>query len=318
MKLRQWIGISCVAVVLCGCSQQKSDTTFTGDQEELPKYQSNLNAISPQAYSDVEDLNLEPGTYISIIGKDSDSAYWKTLVKGVEQAAKDLNEALGYSGSDKIKVIYNAPEEMEDIDEQVNILDEELARNPHAIGIASIDADACTVQFDQATENDIPVIAFDSGNLYKGIQCTCKTDNEEAARTGASKLCNELGDSGKILLLVHDAQSASALERVSGFKEEVASHPEIEIAEELYYDQMSEMKKQIALEYNADREESEAEILEEELTDSDVLAYYLEKNPDIKGIFGTNVTVTQWALAAIRDNEQYKDLILILARSKTI
>ena len=39
-----------------------------------------------------------------------------------------MNKALGYSGDDKVKVTYNAPGGVEDIDEQVNILDEELAR----------------------------------------------------------------------------------------------------------------------------------------------------------------------------------------------
>ena len=101
---------------------------------------------------------------------------------------------------------------MEDIDEQVNILDEgESARDiRYALGIASIDAEAAsTVQFDLATENGIPIIALDSGNSYQGIQCTIKTDNAEAARTGAYKLCDEIEDRGSILLLVHDSKSAT-------------------------------------------------------------------------------------------------------------
>ena len=99
----------------------------------------------------------------------------------MEQAVKDLNKTLGYSGEDKIKATFNAPDG-EDIDEQVNILDEELARYPDALGIASIDEDACKVQFDAAAENGIPVIALDSGNTYQGIQCTVKTNNTEAAK----------------------------------------------------------------------------------------------------------------------------------------
>ena len=51
----------------------------------------------------------------------------------------ELNEALGYSGKDKIKVTYNAPSHEGDVDEQINILDEELDRYPIAVGIAVID-----------------------------------------------------------------------------------------------------------------------------------------------------------------------------------
>ena len=38
-----------------------------------------LMLISPAAYNNVEGLNLEPGTYISIIGKDDSSSYWTNV-----------------------------------------------------------------------------------------------------------------------------------------------------------------------------------------------------------------------------------------------
>lgn len=44
-----------------------------------------------------------------------------------------MNTALGYSGNDKVKVLYSAPDENDNIDQQVNILDEELARYPDVI-----------------------------------------------------------------------------------------------------------------------------------------------------------------------------------------
>ena len=184
-KLRAVIpAILCVALAASACSKKEETPTFTGDKTEEPSYQANLDFVTPAAYSNIQGLNLEPGTYISIIGKDENSSYWKEVKKGVEQAVKDLNKTLGYSGEDKIKATFNAPDG-EDIDEQVNILDEELARYPDALGIASIDEDACKVQFDAAAENGIPVIALDSGNTYQGIQCTVKTNNTEAAKTVA-------------------------------------------------------------------------------------------------------------------------------------
>lgn len=309
MKWKSIVVPLCMVVVLFGCAQGNTDEeTFTGEEPEQPAYQDSLNAISPQAYSSVEGLELEPGTYISIIGKSEATAYWKQIQEGVEQAAADLNEALNYTGSDRIRVEYNAPEAEEDIDDQVNILDEELARYPDAIGIASIDAEACTVQFDLATENDIPVIAFDSGNSYMGILCTCKTDNVEAAGTGASKLCDEIGNSGKVLLLVHDSKSTSASERVSGFQEEIAAHSDVEIVEVIYHDQIEDLKKVIAAELNEQNASSAelpgAEITAEDLTEGDVLNYYLEKYPDLKGIFGTNREVTQWAVSALRERAE--------------
>ena len=62
-----------------GGAKEEEKPTFTGDTTEEPSYQINLNEISPTVYSEVRDLKLEPGTYISIIGKDEASAYWKSV-----------------------------------------------------------------------------------------------------------------------------------------------------------------------------------------------------------------------------------------------
>lgn len=304
--------VLCIMLAVCACSKKEETPKFTGDTTEEPPYQDNLNAISPSAYNNVQGLKLEPGAYISIIGKDDSSSYWKALKSGVEQAAEDLNKALGYKGDDKVKVTYNAPGVGEDIDEQVNILDEELARYPDAIGIASIDADACTVQFDLASENGIPIIALDSGNSYQGIQCTIKTNNEEAAGTGAYKLSGEIENKGGVLLVVHDSKSASSKEREDGFKKEIENnHPDVTIEETIYLDKMDDLKKAIAEEKNKNKKAEEKEITPDSLTDEDVIQYCLEKHPDVKGCFGTNVTATKLALSSLKQAEKSDDIILM-------
>lgn len=295
-----------------GCSKEEEKPTFTGDTTEEPAYQINLNEISPAAYSEVRDLNLEPGTYISIIGKDESSAFWKNVKKGAMQAAEDLNAELGYTGGDKIKVTYNAPAETEDIDEQVNILDEELARYPDVVGIASIDEDACTVQFDLATENGIPIVALDSGNNYPGIQCTVKTDNQDAARTGAYKLADEMGRDGKILLLVHDSKSETAKERAASFQTEIQeNYPNSQVAEVIYCDKLQERKKAIVEEEQAELSDEERTAAVDAMTDEDVIVYYLEKYPEVKGIFGTNNVTTQLAVSALEQAEKSEELVVM-------
>lgn len=310
-KLRAVIpAILCVALAASACSKKEETPTFTGDKTEEPSYQANLDFVTPAAYSNIQGLNLEPGTYISIIGKDESSSYWKEVKKGVEQAVKDLNKTLGYSGEDKIKATFNAPDG-EDIDEQVNILDEELARYPDALGIASIDEDACKVQFDAAAENGIPVIALDSGNTYQGIQCTVKTNNTEAAKTSAYQLCNEIEDAGEVLLLASDSNSEAAKERLAGFQEEIKSgHPNVQIVDTIYCDQMDDLKKEIAEQKNAAKKAEEPEITADDLSDEDVILYYMEQHPNLKGMFGTNVTAVQLGLSALKEAEKTDDIVL--------
>lgn len=306
---KRWMTITAVVMattfMICACGkQQEQTTTFTGKETEKPEYQGNLNAISPAAYNNVEGLNLEPGTYISIIGKDDSSSYWTNVKKGVMQAADDLNKELGYKGSDKIKVTYNAPAKSEDIDEQVNILDEELSHYPDAVGIASIDSAACSVQFDLATANGIPVISLDSGNEYKGIQCIVKTDNEDAARTGAYKLANEIGDEGQVILVVHDSNSETAKERAKSFEEEIKNnYPSVSIVETIYCDKLDDLKKKIAVEKDPNMSEDLQKAAVEKMTDDEVMQYYLEKYPDLKGVFGTNESSTIFALEALQKTE---------------
>ena len=125
------------------------------------------------------------------------------------------------------------------IDEQVNILDEELARYPDVIAISSIDEEASAVQFDLATMNGIPIVAFESGNSYQGIQCTCSTDNAAAAQTAARELCSAIDEEGDVILVVPDSVSGSSKDQVDAFREELLSnHLEVNLADVIYMDQL--------------------------------------------------------------------------------
>lgn len=88
----------CMTVLAAGCGKKADDPVFTGDKTEAPVYQANLDAIKSSAYASADNLDLEPGTYISVIGRGSSTPYWNQVKAGVEQAATDLNTALGYSG----------------------------------------------------------------------------------------------------------------------------------------------------------------------------------------------------------------------------
>ena len=142
------------------------------------------------------------------------------------------------------------------------------------------------------------------------------------------EMCIRDRDKGSILLLVHDSKSATGRERESSFKNEIESgHPDVTIAETLYLDKMDDMKKAIAEEQNkANKEDKEdkddkeevkeekeqaKEVTADSLTDEDVIQYYLEKHPEIKGCFGTNVTATQLAVSALSQAEKTEEIVLM-------
>lgn len=350
MKKRMITAVSlavCMAAVTCACGSDRQEDVFTGEKADVPKWQTELDMISPEVYGTVDDLDLEPGTYISVIGKTSGTPYWNQIKAGVEQAAKDINDRLGYTGEDKIKILFNAPSDGEDIDEQVNILDEEMARYPDVIAIASIDEDASAVQFDLAIENGIGIVAFDSGNSYQGIQCTVMTDNSEAAAAGARKLCESIEESGEVALIALDSVSGNVREREEAFKKEIAdSHPGVSVAEVIYMDQLDELKQKAAAEkLNVTEEElatwiaaaageetstdgaaqeQEESISEEaktrledinslagDMSDEEAVGYYLEKHPDLKGCFGTNDEAVILAADAVEEINRSEEITVM-------
>ena len=254
-----------------------------------------MDVLQPIAYGNVQGLNLEAGSTISIIGRGSTSAYWSEVKEGAQQAVDDINAMQGYKGNDKVKLNYSAPETENDVDDQVNILDEELARYPVAVGVAAVDAGACEVQFDLAAENDIPVVAFDSGTDYHNIVSMIDTDNMEAATTAANRLCDSIDDNGEVLLFVHDTKSTSAKEREKGFVDTIsAKHPNVNIAEIYHLDELEMVQKEMNEAEKEDAESQEdADAAESSITQEEAVQYILEKHPDVKGIYTTNETAAK-------------------------
>lgn len=321
-------GILCASIFCSACAADDTEKVQIGKYEEQ-EYQPKLDALKPAAYGSISNLRLEPGTYISVIGKSDRGEFWKSVEKGAKQAAADINKMMGYKGEDKVKVVYSGPAGNEDVDQQVNILDEELSRNPSAIGISIIDADMSEVQFDLVADNEIPIVMFDSGKDYQGVVSRIGTDNLEAGRTAGSKLGDAVNSSGKVALFMKDSKSTSSKERETGMIEALKeSYPEVEVVDIYREDELEERSKEIAKaeqeevkkEENKEEESKETvnennigtdhteeqaaekenlpEVEEEPMTDLEMVKYILEKNPDLAGCASGNEEMTELLLQA--------------------
>jgi len=312
------LSISLMTCACAGATQEKEEENVQEevseqDVQEEKEYQGKLDEIVPAAYSNAEGLNLEPGTYISIVGKDSDNAFWKAVKAGVKQAEEDINEELGYEGNDKVKVTFSSPEEADNVDEQVSILDEELARYPIALGISIADVQACEVQFDIALENNIPIVAFDSGSEYEGIQAMISTDNKAAGTLAATKMADMMEGEGELIMLVHESDSAAANARRSAFKKEITEKYEgISIVKNVSLDDLDELKDEMMgeIQNGTYTIEAEEEITKEKLSDADVVDYLLTKYPDVKGCYATNSKTTQLFVDGLETKEMTDTFVI--------
>lgn len=276
----------CIAFATSACGKKPTAevTNPIGDTKEKI-YQNKLDVLRPMAYGNINNLNLEPGSYLSIIGRSKKNSYWDEVKAGAEQAVDDLNEMLGYEGADKIKLNYSAPKKTDDVNEQINILDEELARDPIAIGIAASDASACLTQFDSARESSIPIVMFDSGSEYKDVAATCSTDNTLAAITAANNLASSIDEIGEIVIFVQDSTSTTSQGREQFFLKTIKKKfPQIKVSGIYHFDELEQYKDKITAETKSEKEN---------ITQSDVIKWILEKHPNLKGIYTTNLDVTQ-------------------------
>ena len=305
-----------MSLMTCACANTTEEEKQPVSQEvddkeeqtsEEKEHQGKLDEIVPTAYNNAEGLVLEPGTYISIVGKGSDNNFWKEVIRGVEQAEEDINAALGYTGNDKVKVTFSSPEETDNVDEQVSILDEELARYPIALGISIADVQACEVQFDIALENNIPIVAYDSGSGYEGIQAMISTDNEAAGVLAATQMAQMMEEAGQIIMFVHESDSEAAIARKNAFRKEIKNkYEEISIVKTVNWDDLEELKDEIIGEVQAGNyelvlEEPDAELISK----ADVVDYVLAKYPDAKGCYATNSATTQLFVEGLERKEMY-------------
>ena len=188
-------------------------------------------------YLSVSGIQIPEGVMVTMVGKDSSSGYWKQVHAGAQQAADDINAALGYTGDAKAELIYDASE-TGDVAEQIDIIDQMLDKNPDALIIGFVDVNSGKTQLELAESNGVPVFSVDSTIENSLIVSSSQTDNYQAGAEAARRLAELMGGSGQAALLVHSSETETGIERERGFREEMEqNYPDIEIVSAAYQDQ---------------------------------------------------------------------------------
>jgi len=161
--------------------------------------------------------------YIPVIAKGFQHQFWQVVKEGSEAAGKDLD----------VEVFFTGPEGESAISTQVDMLNQELAKNPKAICLAALDTNAVASQLKDAYDKGIPIIGFDSRipNAPTGqVAATAATNNINAAAIGAEHMYPVIKDkiaaatvASPVVISVfsQDATSASVTGRTQGFAEKM-------------------------------------------------------------------------------------------------
>jgi ribose transport system substrate-binding protein len=192
--------------------------------------------------------------YIAIVSKGFQHQFWQAVKKGADQEAQ----------KEGVRISFEGPATESDIEAQVTMLTNALAKQPAAIGFAALDSRAAAPLLQQAKTQNIPVIAFDSGVDSDIPLTTAATDNKAAAAEAAKHMSEALGGTGKVAMVVHDQTSKSGTDRRDGFAEWMkANAPGITLLEPQYG--------------GGDQAKS-----------ADITKSIISANPDLKGIYGSN------------------------------
>lgn len=193
--------------------------------------------------------------YIGIVSKGFSAQFWQAVKTGADSEAKKEGATITFEG----------PPTEADVETQMTLFTNVLAKHPDAIGFAALDSRASSALLQQAKSEKVPVIAFDSGVPGSDVPVTTvATDNKTAAALAAEHLSKLLGGKGKVAMVIHDQTSQTGIDRRDGFIEWMkANAPGIKLLPPQYC--ASDLMKA-----------------------ADITKAIIASNPDLAGIYGSN------------------------------
>ena len=159
--------------------------------------------------------------YIAVVSKGEQFDFWQQVRKGSEKAAEDFDVNMTFAG----------PPTENDVQIQVQMLNDAMAKDPVAICLAALSTDSVSDQLKEIKAKGIPVIGFDSGvpdAIAGSVYANASTNNYNAAAIAAEKMFELL--KGKIesatekkpvkfIILNQSASIDSLLNRGKGFRD---------------------------------------------------------------------------------------------------
>jgi len=159
--------------------------------------------------------------YIAVVSKGEQHDFWQQVKLGANAAATQYG----------VDITFEGPPSESDVQIQVEMLNNAMAKNPVAIALAALNTSSVLDQLQQTRSKGIPVIGFDSGVPEApagSIWANASTDNYAAAGLAAEKMFAVIKDRieaatdarpVKIVVLNQDAAGESLLSRGKGFRD---------------------------------------------------------------------------------------------------
>jgi ribose transport system substrate-binding protein len=200
---------------------------------------------------------------IALIPGLTTDAFYITMRKGAEAAAKAVGAELVFQGAPDFNPVTQVP-----------VLDAVVAKKPDAILIAPTDKNQLIQPLKNASDAGIPVITVDTF-IGTGVYQTgagdadfplsyVASDNVLGGEIAARALAKAIGDKGKVYVSNVKPGISTTDQREEGFKKEMANHPGITVLETQFNDN------------DANKAASQLQAV-------------FARNSDLAGVFGANL-----------------------------
>jgi ribose transport system substrate-binding protein len=210
---------------------------------------------------------------IPIIVKDTTSFFWQIVLAGARKAGKELDVNVPELGA----------QSESDINGQISILENAVSEKPAAIVISPTQFKALGQPIDEAAKKTI-IVGIDSAADSKAFTSFLQTDNVQGGRAAADALAAAIQAQygkaeGDVALITSIPGVGSLDQRAKGFKEEIAAkYPGLKLVADKVADGMA-------------------------TTALNIMTDLITANPNLRGVFASNLIMAQGAGQAIAENK---------------
>jgi ribose transport system substrate-binding protein len=218
---------------------------------------------------------------IPIIVKDTTSNYWQIVLAGARKAGKDLNVNVPELGA----------QSESDINGQISILENAVSEKPVAVVISPTQKAALGKPIDEAAKK-VKIIGIDSAADSNAFTSFLTTDNVQGGRIAADGLADAIKAKygkaeGDVALITSIPGVGSLDQRAKGFKEEIAAkYPGLKLVADKVADGQA-------------------------TTGLNIMTDLITANPDLRGVFASNLIMAQGAGQAVAENKVSDKIMLI-------
>ncbi len=240
-----------------------------------------LSSIALAAGMLGSSVSLAQDVTIPIIVKDTTSFYWQIVLAGARAAGQELGVNVPELGA----------QAETDINGQISILENAVSGSPAAIVIAPTERSALGAPITEAAAS-VPIIGIDSSAESDAFSSFLTTDNVQGGRIAADGLAAAIEAAtgkieGEVAIITNSPNAGSLEERRQGFMEQLAAkYPDLKLVADKYADGQA-------------------------ATGLNITTDLLTANPNLVGIFASNLIQAQGAGQAIAENGAAERVALI-------